>query len=32
VAFPYVTFTASLMGVTLPVLVPAFCSLALAAQ
>jgi hypothetical protein len=31
VAFPYVTFMASLAGVTLPVLVPAFCSLALAA-
>ncbi|WP_042374599.1 type II secretion system F family protein [Streptacidiphilus neutrinimicus] len=31
VAFPYVAFTASLMHVSLSVLVPAFCSLALAA-
>ncbi|WP_042380281.1 type II secretion system F family protein [Streptacidiphilus melanogenes] len=31
VAFPYVTFMASLAGVSLPVLVPAICSLALAA-
>lgn len=31
VAFPYVTFLASMLGITLSVLVPAVCSLALAA-